>query len=190
MHKEVAGLWRKPRESLGPVWKTRLVSWRKEPTVLRIDRPTRLDRAHSLGYKAKQGFVLARVKVGKGVRKVPKRSGGRTPKAAGRFYSLGKSMQVVAEEKAARRFPNCEVLNSYWAGEDGMRKWFEIILVDTKHPAVKADKERRWITEKQHRGRGQRALTSAGRKSRGLRKKGEGAEKLRPSLRAHKKLGK
>jgi large subunit ribosomal protein L15e len=190
MHKEISGLWRKPRESLGDVWKTRLVSWRREPTVTRIERPTRLDRAHSLGYKAKHGFVLARVKVRKGGRKTPKPSGGRTPKAAGRFFSLGKSLQVVAEEKAARKFPNCEIMNSYWAGEDGERKWFEIILVDVSHPSVKADRERCWITEKQHRGRGQRAKTSAGRKSRGLLKKGKGAEKLRPSIKAKKGRGK
>jgi len=30
-----------------------------------------------------------------------------------------KSKQVIAEEKAARKFPNLEVLNSYWVGEDG-----------------------------------------------------------------------
>ena len=46
--------------------KERLISWRKEPVILRIEKPTRLDRAHSLGYKAKQGFVLARVRIGKG----------------------------------------------------------------------------------------------------------------------------
>jgi len=33
-----------------------------------------------------------------------------------------------------------------------------------------------------------RGLTSAGRKSRGLRGKGKGFEKIRPSLRANKRL--
>ncbi len=41
-------------------WRKRLAEWRKEPAVLRIDRPTRIDRARSLGYKAKQGFLIVR----------------------------------------------------------------------------------------------------------------------------------
>ncbi len=40
------------------------------------------------------------------------------------------------------------------------------------------------------KGRAFRGLTSAGRKSRGLRRKGKGAEKVRPSLRANKRLAK
>ena len=190
IYKYIANLWKKPKENLGELWKQRLVLWRREPTVIRIEKPTRLDRARSLGYKAKQGFVVCRVKVGKGTRKIPKPSGGRTPKASGRYYSLGKSLQVVAQEKAARKFPNLEVLNSYWVGEDGKHKWFEVILVDPHHPSILADKNIRWIAESQHKGRVFRGLTSAGKKSRGLRNKGIGAEKLRPSLRAHGGRGK
>ena len=40
------------------------------------------------------------------------------------------------------------------------------------------------------RGRAFRGLTSAGRKMRGLLNKGRGAEKLRPSIRAHNRKGK
>ncbi|MDD3421409.1 MAG: 50S ribosomal protein L15e, partial [Methanocellales archaeon] len=32
----------------------RLQAWRREPTIQRIEHPTRLDRARELGYKAKQ----------------------------------------------------------------------------------------------------------------------------------------
>ena len=39
------------------------------------------------------------------------------------------------------------------------------------------------------RGRVYRGLTSAGRKSRGLRGKGKGFEKMRPSRRAHNRVG-
>jgi len=151
--------------------KQRLAEWRRERTVQRIEKPTSIKRARALGYKAKQGFVVVRVKVPKGKRKRPKPSGGRVPKKAGRFFSLDKSKRQVAEEKAGRKYPNLEVMNSYLAGEDGISKWFECILVDTAHPAVLKDRERNWIAKKNQHGRAFRGLTSAGKKSRGLRKK-------------------
>ncbi|HDD45948.1 MAG TPA: 50S ribosomal protein L15e [Candidatus Aenigmarchaeota archaeon] len=149
--------------------KGRLVLWRKEGTVVRVEKPTRLERARRLGYKAKHGFVVVRVRVKKGKRKRPKVSGGRVPKKAGRFFTLGKSKQVVAEEKAARKYPNMEVLNSYYVGEDGQYKWYEVIMVDPAHPEIKADKDINWICKPVHKGRAFRGLTSAGKKSRGLR---------------------
>ncbi|KKT75754.1 MAG: 50S ribosomal protein L15e, partial [Candidatus Peregrinibacteria bacterium GW2011_GWA2_44_7] len=39
---------------------------RKEPVTLVLEHPTRLDRARSLGYKAKQGCIVARQRVGRG----------------------------------------------------------------------------------------------------------------------------
>ena len=42
-----------------------------------------------------------------------------------------------------------------------------------------------WFSNAKHRTRVYHGKTSAARKSRGLRNKGTGAEKLRPSLRAH-----
>lgn len=160
------GLW-KGKEASSDLKKQRLVQWRRESTVNRIEGPTRPSRARSLGYKAKQGFVMVRVKVKKGVRKRPKFKGGRRPKARGRFYPLDKSKGVVAQERAARKFPNLEVLNSYLVGEDGSYKWFEVIMVDKSHPVIKRDKDINWITEKQHKGRAFRGLTSAkkGRKA-------------------------
>ena len=109
MYKKIAELWKKPKENLGGIWKERLIRWRKERVITKIDKPTRIDRARKLGYKAKQGFVVARVRVKRGTRKTPKPAGGRRPKRSGRFHPLGKSWQVVAEEKAAKRFPNLEV---------------------------------------------------------------------------------
>ncbi|MCK4335124.1 MAG: 50S ribosomal protein L15e, partial [Candidatus Aenigmarchaeota archaeon] len=64
-------------KNLAEVWKKRLIGWRKERVVTKLKRPTRLTRARSLGYKAKQGFVVARVCVKKGKRKRPKFKGGR-----------------------------------------------------------------------------------------------------------------
>ena len=170
MSKHMRQIWKRPKKNLGKIWQERLVAWRKEEVVRRIEGPTRLDRARTLGYKAKQGFVVARVRVLKGKRKRRKFAGGRVPKKMGRFYSAGKSNQILGEERAARKFPNLEVLNSYYVGEDGDHAWFEVIMADPSNPSVAKDKERGWIAEKQHRGRVFRALTSSGKKMRGLRK--------------------
>jgi len=188
--KHLAQLWKRPKENLGMIWSQRLSLWRKESIVKRVENPTRIDRARSLGFKSKQGFVIARVRIKKGMRKRPKPSGGRRPKRSGRYFSTAKSKQWMAEEKVAKRFPNLEVLNSYYVGEDGSNKWFEVILVDPDHPSIKADPNMRWVCSAKQKGRVYRGLTSAGRKSRGLRKKGKGSEKTRPSIRAHKRHGK
>ena len=166
MLKHLAEIWKKPKENLGDVWKDRLIKLRTEGTVVRVDGPTRPDRAKILGYKAKQGFVVVRAKVPKGTRKRPKAAGGRKPKTAGRFYPADKSKKQMAEEKVSRKYPNMEVLNSYYLTEDGRHKWYEVILADTSHPAVKKDKERKWIASGKHKGRANRGLTSAGKKSR------------------------
>ena len=137
-----------------------VASWRKQGTIKRLERPTNIKRARTLGYKAKQGFAVVRVRVPKGRRKRPKPAGGRVPKKAGRFFTLNKSKKRVAEEKASRKYRNMEVLNSYLAGEDGTHKWFECIMVDRSHPSILKDKERRWITQKNQRGRAFRGLTA------------------------------
>ncbi len=185
----IAEAWKKRDEVLGEEWKSRLIEWRKQNVVTRIEKPTRLDRARALGYKAKQGFVIARVRVNKGGRDRERINKGRRPKRAGQLYfTPKKSLQWIAEEKAARKFPNLEVLNSYYVAEDGKYKWFEVILVDPSHPAIVNDKEIGWISSNKHKGRVFRGLTSAGKKSRGLRNKGKGAEKIRPSIRANRRM--
>lgn len=172
LYKALRNLWKKGGEEMEKLEKERLIEWRSQPAVVRIERPTRLDRARALGYKAKQGFVVVRVRVRKGgkPRRLYERSGGRKPSSAGllRFTSR-KSDRWIAEERAARKFPNLEVLNSYYVGEDGQYKWFEVILVDPHHPNIKADPQISWITSGKHRRRVFRGLTSAGKKSRGLR---------------------
>ena len=63
-------------------------------------------------------------------------------------------------------------------GDDGQHHYFEVLLVDPSAPTIQADKDWKWIRNKQHRNRAERGLTSTQKKSRGLRKKGEGAEKI------------
>jgi len=160
--------------------KERMISWRREPVILRIEKPTRLDRAHALGYKAKQGFVVARIRIRKGTSKREKTSGGRKPLHAGMTkITPGMNLQHIAEMRVARRFPNLEVLNSYYVAEDGKQKWFEIILVDPSHSCIKNDPKINWICNPANKRRVFRGLTSSGRKSRGLLRKGKGAEKVR-----------
>ncbi len=125
-----------------------------------MPRPTNLARARKLGYKAKQGVIVVRVKIRKGLRKREKQRGGRKPSKSGRFFAHGKSFQAMAEERAARKFINCEVVNSYYVGEDGSYKFFEAILVDRNHPAVKSDNFYSTVTNRENRSF--RGLTHAG----------------------------
>jgi large subunit ribosomal protein L15e len=146
--------------------KDRLISWRLEPVVLRIDKPTKLDRAHFLGYKAKQGFVMVRVKIGKGSSKREVTAGGRKPGNYGKYKMTPKmNLQHIAEARVAKKFPNLEVMNSYYVAEDGRQKWFEVILVDPEHPCIKNDKKLNWICTPANRGRVFRGLTASGKRS-------------------------
>jgi large subunit ribosomal protein L15e len=85
-------------------------------------------------------------------------------------YAPEKSLQLIAEETAARKYRNLEVLGSYYVAEDGEYKWYEVILVDPSHPAVKSDPDINWITDPSQRGRVFRGKTMAGRRMRGLLK--------------------
>lgn len=161
----------------------RLQKWRKEGSLVRIERPTRIDRARSLGYKAKQGIIIARAKVRRGgLRKSRYVRGRRTQRMGKNKMTPGKSIQRIAEERASRKYPNMEVLNSYWVAEDGMSKWYEVILVDPAHPVIQNDKNLNWICKSSQKGRAYRGKTSAGRKGRGMMGRGKGTEKTRPSI--------
>ena len=185
IYQKIREAWKKPKQNMRELWKTRLIHWRRGPATVKLEKPTRLDKARSLGYKAKQGVFVVRQRVLRGGHFREKFRSGRKPRRYGTRKDLSISYQVIAEQRAHKKFPNCEVLNSYWTAEDGRFKWYEVIMVDTAHPSVKADKNLRWISGKQHRGRAMRGLTSAARKSRGMRRKGKGTEKLRPSKKAH-----
>jgi len=187
-YKYIAEAWAKPKKSfVDELMRQRLIEWRKQRAIVRVERPTRLDRARKLGYKAKQGFVIVRVRVRRGGLRKKRPRAGRRPKRMGvKKFKPAKSLRLIGEERAAKKFPNLEALNSYWVGEDGRSKWFEVLMVDPQHPVVKADKDVNWICQKQHRRRVFRGLTSAGKKVRGLRRKGRGAEKVRPSRKAAK----
>jgi len=137
--------------------------------------------------KKKQGFVIYRVRIRRGGRKKPVHKG----KAKGKPKHQGvlalknkRSLRALAEEKAGRRLGALRVLNSYWVGEDATFKYFEIILVDPNHNAVRRDPRINWIVNPVHKHRELHGLTSAGKKVRGMRSKGSRANKSRPSKHA------
>ncbi|MBD3205420.1 50S ribosomal protein L15e [Candidatus Bathyarchaeota archaeon] len=150
MYKYLRDAWKRPENSyIQDVMRDRAIIWRRQPSITRIERPTRLDRARAVGYKAKKGFVVARIRISRGGRRKRRPTLGRSQKRMGVVkFTPSKSRKLMAEERVARKFPNLEVLNSYWVWQDGRYKWFEVILVDPHHPAIKSDKDVGWIAGK------------------------------------------
>ena len=148
MYRHLHQAWKKPNESyIKELMRKRVIRWRRQPSIVRINKPTRLDRARRLGYKAKSGFVMVRARVRRGGRRKPRPKMGRRQKRMGvKKYTPAKSIKLIAEERVARRYPNLEVLNSYWVWQDGQSKWFEVILVDPNNPSIKTDKDINWIS--------------------------------------------
>lgn len=191
--KHLGSVWKQPKENIPPAYRrNRMAGWRREPVFQRVDRPTRLDAARRLGYKSKQGITVVRTRVRRGGLRKGKIHMKRKPSKAGiKKITMAKSIQRMAEERTNKRYPNLEVLNSYWVGEDGKNKFYEVIMIDPEHPVIKADKNMGWVSSgSSHRGRAFRGKTGAGKRGRGLLNKGKGAEKLRPSLKANKNRGK
>jgi large subunit ribosomal protein L15e len=163
-------------------YKARLTKWGAEPPITRVEHPTNIARARELGYKAKQGVIVARVRIIGGKKKRATVGGGRKPSKSGRYFSRQKSNQSIAEERAATKFSNCEVLNSYFVGDAGSNKYFEVILLDRESPSVRANPQFMQVIGQPKRAF--RGLTSSGR-HRGLRNKGFGTARFRPSKRAN-----
>jgi large subunit ribosomal protein L15e len=190
-YKHMDESWFKEQKERSDLVRSRLIIWRKQGSIVRLEKPTRLGRARALGYKAKQGYVVVRVKTGRGPREKPRPRMGRKPRSLGvTKYTPQKSRRWIAEERAARKYPNLRVMNSYWVGADHRWLFHEVILVDPNHPVIYNDSTINWICDSSQKGRESRGLTSAGKRSRGLREKGRGAEKIRPSLGAKGNLAK
>ena len=183
MYREMKKSFESEYKERPEIYRERLTQWRADPPIKRIAKPTNIARARELGYKAKIGVVVARVRVKGGKKKRVTAGGGRKPSKSGRFFSRSKSLQSIAEERASRKFSNCEVLNSYFIGSAGSDKFFEIILLDKSASQISADPEYQRIIR--HSGRAFRGLTHAGRKHRGIAVKGYGTIKRRPSKRSN-----
>lgn len=62
-----------------------------------------------------------------------------------------RSLKATAEERVGRRCANLRVLNSYWINQDSTYKYFEIILVDPQHKAIRRDPRVNWIVKPVHK---------------------------------------
>lgn len=178
--------WKNPDKKL---LRQRMISWRDSNALVKVDKPLRLDRARALGYKDKKGIVVIRVRLKRGGHKRPRPNKGRRSKRLHIRKNLKMNYRWIAEQRAGRKYNNLEVLNSYMIGKDGIHYFFEVILVDPQVPEIKNDPVFSWISQPGNKGRVFRGLTSAGKKSRGLRNKSRNL-KVRPSARAWKHHGK
>ena len=136
--------WKKPGREM---MQSRLIQWRAGNAIEKVEKPLRLDRARALGYKAKKGFFVVRVRLLRGGRKRPRHTHGRKSRKQHERKILKMSYQWVAEQRVEKRYPNLEVLNSYYLGKDGKHYFYEVILIDTERPEIKSDKNINWITK-------------------------------------------
>jgi len=137
-------VWLKLLHENAPEIRDRVVQWRKQNAVTRIDKPSRIQRARRLGYKAKQGIIVIRMRVGTGGMRRKRPRSGRRPKHLGvTRIKADVSMKQVSENRVLERYPNMKLLGSYFVYKDGMHYWFEVILADPSHPSIAKDKELR-----------------------------------------------
>ena len=137
-------VWLKMWKDNSTELREKAVIWRKQNAVTRVDKPSRITRARRLGYKAKQGITVVRMRVGTGGMRKQRPRGGRRPKHLGvTRIKAAVSMKQVAERRVLERHPNMKLLGSYFLYKDGMHYWFEIILADPSHPSIAKDKELR-----------------------------------------------
>merc|ERR1719352_260499 len=140
-----------------------------------------------VGYKAKQGYIVYRVRIKRGGRKKRVAKGivyGKPKNCGVNKMKMARNYRSVAEERIGRRCGGLRVLNSYWVAEDAVHKWYEVVMIDPMHKAVRDDARINWICNPTQKHRELRGVTAAGRKARGLLRKGKSATKVRPSRRA------
>jgi large subunit ribosomal protein L15e len=183
--KYLRAAWKKPDVKL---LRARMIEWRKDGAITKVAKPLRLDRARALGYKAKRGVTVVRVKIKRGGHKKTRPNKARRTKRLHIRKNLRMNYKEIAETRVARKFTNMEVLNSYQVGKDGMNYFFEVILVDRAAPEIKSDKELGAFV-KAPKKRALRGISSSGRKARGLRHSAVKVPKVRPSLRANRRRG-
>jgi large subunit ribosomal protein L15e len=190
-YKFLEELWKKKQSDVMR-FLLRVRSWeyRQLSSIHRATRPSRPDKARRLGYKAKQGISIFRVRVSRGnrTRKISKGIVHGKPTNQGSMHRKGmRNLKAVAEERVGKKMGGLRVLNSYWAAQDATYKFFEVIMVDPNHNAIRHDPRLHWIAQSTMKHRELRGLTSAGKKHRGLRAKGHLQNKKRPSRKASQK---
>merc|ERR1711865_852800 len=130
--------------------------YRQLPAIHRATRPTRPDKARRLGYKAKQGYVIYRVRVRRGGRKKPNHKGavlGKPTNQGIKQIKFQRNIRSKCEERVGKRCGNLRVLSSYWVNQDSSYKYFEVILVDPFHTPIRNDPRINWICNPVHKHR-------------------------------------
>ena len=187
-YKYLEELWRKKQSDVMRfISRVRTWEFRQLPALVRASRPTRPDKARKLGYKAKQGMLVYRVRIKRGSRKKMCLKGivyGKPGHAGVKKQKATRNLKSIAEERVGRKLGELRVLNSYWVCNDAAHNWYEVIMVDPYHKAIRDDPRINWICNPVHKHRELKGLTSAGRKGRGLKVTGKGASKIRPSKHA------
>ena len=136
--------WLKMWQQNSPEIREKAVQWRKQTAFTRLEKPSRIQKARSLGYKAKQGIVVVRARVGTGGMRRKRPVAGRRQKHLGvTRIKADVSMKQVAENRTAEKYKNLKLLGSYFLYKDGFHYWFEVILADPSHPRISKDKELR-----------------------------------------------
>ena len=180
MYHYIQQAWKKPDTK---ILRQRMIEWRASEVFTRVEKPLRLDKARALGYKDKKGFVMIRIRVKRGGHKRPRPNKGRRSKRLHTRKNLVMNYKWIAEQRVEKKYKNLVVLNSYQIGKDGINYFYEVICVDPERPEIKNDSTINWICKPQNKKRTMHGLTSAGKKSRGLRNK-HPETKTRPSVRA------
>jgi large subunit ribosomal protein L15e len=140
LYRQVSKSWQSILHEKSGDIRARAVVLRKQPALLRLERPSRLDRARMLGYKAKQGVIIVRSRVSRGGMRRKRPTSGRRPKHLGVLrMKADVPVQAVAERRALVKYPNMKLLGSYLLWKDGRFAWFECILVDPLNPSIKKD---------------------------------------------------
>lgn len=104
---------RKQSDVLRFLLRVRCWEYRQLPGIVRLTGPTRPDKARRMGYKAKQGYVIYRVRVRRGGRKKP------VHKVAAR-HCASPHLVSVCRACAACEKPTIAVVSALF----GMEAWY------------------------------------------------------------------
>jgi large subunit ribosomal protein L15e len=129
MYKQIEQTWRKVYKENLSLLRKRAEKWRQGEAIIRLQKPTRLDRARKLGYKAKQGYVTVRVRLSRRGKRIHRPTSGRRPMHAGVVKIKTKvNYRKTAINRASEKYLNMKALNAYYVFNDGKNIWYEVIL--------------------------------------------------------------
>ena len=103
---------KKQSDVLQFVSRVRCWEYRQLAVCHRASRPSRPDKARRLGYKAKQGYLIYRIRVRRGNRKKPVAKGatfGKPVRQGVNHLKFQRGLKATAEERVGRRCGNLRV---------------------------------------------------------------------------------